>query len=75
MKFKSNEIIIKAKIKLENQSSYFTRVTFEMPHKFIFIYFLNENFTTSTYTIFASTLKISAQYFNFRPLIKGVKDC
>jgi hypothetical protein len=43
------------------------------------IYFLNwkkfEIFTTSTYAIFASSLKISAQNFDFWPLFRGVKDC
>jgi hypothetical protein len=34
-----------------------------------------EIFTTSTYATLASTLKISAQNFDFWPLFRGIKDC
>jgi hypothetical protein len=49
--------------------------TFEMLHKFQKNSKEFEIFTTSTYAILASTLKISAQFFYFRPLIKDVKGC
>ena len=42
-----------------------TRATFEMPHKFFIIFLKSEIFTTSTYATLASTLKISAQNFDF----------
>jgi hypothetical protein len=35
----------------------------------------SEIFTTSTYATLASTLKISAQNFDFWPLFRDIKDC
>jgi hypothetical protein len=45
-------------MKLENQPSHSTRVTFEMPHKFQNKLKKSDFFTTSTYATLASTLKI-----------------
>jgi hypothetical protein len=39
--------------------------TFEMAHKFFFKLKKSEIFTTSTYSILASTIKISANFFFF----------
>ena len=46
-----------------------------MPHNYFFKSEKFKIFTTSTYAIFAFTLKISAQNFDFWPHFKGVKDC
>jgi hypothetical protein len=62
-------------MKLENQPFTSTRATFEMPHKYFFKSKKSEIFTTSTYATLASTLKISAQNFDFLPHFRGVKDC
>jgi hypothetical protein len=45
---------------LKISHSHSTRATFEMPHNFFFKLKRSEIFTTSTYAILASTLKISA---------------
>jgi hypothetical protein len=45
--------------------THFASATFEMAHKFQKISKKFEIFTTSTYGIFASTMKISAQNFTF----------
>jgi hypothetical protein len=59
------EIIIKVKIKLENQPYNITSATFEMAHYYFFKSKKFENFTTSIYNILASTFKVSAQNFTF----------
>jgi hypothetical protein len=42
-----------------------TSATFEVAHKFLKKSKKSEIFTTSTYGIFASTIKISANFFTF----------
>jgi hypothetical protein len=51
-------------MKLEINHSHSTRA-FEIPHKFLNKSKKSEIFTTSTYATLASTLKISAQNFDF----------
>jgi hypothetical protein len=50
---------------LKISHSHSTRATFEMPHKFKKKTKKSEIFTTSAYDTLASTLKISAQNFDF----------
>jgi hypothetical protein len=45
-----------------------TNATFEMAHKFFFKSKKSETFTISTYSILASTIKISANFFYFLTL-------
>jgi hypothetical protein len=52
-------------MKLEISHSQSTRVTFEMLHNLFFKLKKYEIFTTSTYATLASTIKISAQNFDF----------
>jgi hypothetical protein len=74
MKLKSNRDHYQGQNEAWKSAITFYKATFEMPHKFQNKLKKNEIFTTSTYAILASTLKFSAQNFNFKPLFRGVKD-
>jgi hypothetical protein len=53
----------KSSLKISHRNT--TSATFEMAHKFQNKSKKSEIFTTSTYSILASTTKISANFFNF----------
>jgi hypothetical protein len=54
-----------SRLKISHRNT--TNATFEMAHKFIKKSKKSEIFTTSTYSILASTIKISANFFTFYP--------